>query len=313
MSGSHHSGLHNSWPHSICHALLCPVCKHLNQHTRMVTYYRPGSWGGQKGGLLVCSSWLSQSWSSGVPSIAVGFVIVFIPMVTLLLYPNCYKCLAIMKIPETVYSRSICRMLPLDKLKPLLDSFQGCFKDNCRWFAGLYLLYRVLIVLNMYLISTENFYLTLEIQLILMLLVHAVIQPYKRRRHNIIDFFLFANMAVINAISMFNFRQAQLLHGVSTVFQVFQILLPLLCVVLYLCYNVLKTLTLSAWSCDLEINSQAVPICLIVVICLLRGLSQKESCPCHSPVPHWQIGTTLLDIEVTCAQKYICNSVCIAF
>ena len=117
-----------------------------------------------------------------VPSIVVGFVVVFIPMVTLLLYPNCYKFLAILKIPETMYSRSICRMLPLDKLKPLLDSFQGCFKDNCRCFAGLYLLYRVLIVLNMYVISTDNFYVTLEIQLILMLLLHAVIQPYKKRR-----------------------------------------------------------------------------------------------------------------------------------
>ena len=35
------------------------------------------------------------------------------------------------------------------KLKPFLDSFQGCFKDNCHCFAGLFFLYRVLVFLPM--------------------------------------------------------------------------------------------------------------------------------------------------------------------
>ena len=172
-----------------------------------------------------------------IPSVIIGVVIVVIPLVILLSYPVCFKCLAALGVRERKCTLFLCK--PIEKLVPFLDSFQGCFKDNCRFFAGLYFLYRILILLNNSLTLTYYFYILLEVQLILMLLVHGIVQPYKKRSHNLIDSLLFANMAIINGISMFNYSQSfspQLFLNnlqVSFVIQEILMLLPLLCIVLY--------------------------------------------------------------------------------
>ena len=103
----------------------------------------------------------------------------------------------------------MCKVVPLEKLKPLFDSFQGSFKDKYRFFAGLFFIYRLSALLP-YAI-TDNltlFYTLLEIQLIVTLILHAVIQPYKLHSHNMIDIILLGLLALINAITMYNYQKA---------------------------------------------------------------------------------------------------------
>ena len=57
--------------------------------------------------------------------------------------------------------------------------------------------------------SLTKFYIALEVQLIVMLTLQAIAYPYRRRWHNIIDVLLFANLAVINAMTMYNYKIAK--------------------------------------------------------------------------------------------------------
>ena len=78
------------------------------------------------------------------------FVLVFmglLPPLLLLSFPLCYKVFALFRIQESKFTDILCKIIPLEKLKPFFDSFQGTFKDEHRYFAGLYFIYRLLALL----------------------------------------------------------------------------------------------------------------------------------------------------------------------
>ena len=182
-----------------------------------------------------------------IPAVTFGLLIMFIPMIALFLYPLCYKCLAFLRIEDTKCVIMTCKFLPIEKLRPFFDSFQSCFKDDYRFFSGLYFLYRVLILANQALCIIKYSYLLLQVQLMVMLILHGVVQPYKQRKHNIIDLLLFAHMALINALTMFNFTELKSQYGIRrrdtlnvvAVLQAVLITLPLLCAILY-CMWIIK-------------------------------------------------------------------------
>ena len=139
-----------------------------------------------------------------IPAIFALIVMSLLPPLLLLSYPLCYKILALFRIQESKFTRILCKIFPLEKFKPFFDSFQGSFKDEYRYFAGLYFLYR----LSALLMYTFNDYLgfLLELQFILTLTIHSWIQPYKKKWHNRLDIFLFTLLAILNGISMWNYH-----------------------------------------------------------------------------------------------------------
>ena len=132
-----------------------------------------------------------------IPAIFLSLVVLVLPPVLLLVYPLHNKVLSLLRISETRCVEIL--FSPLNKLKPFFDSFQGCFKDEYRFFSGLYLIYRFSIFLNVVLNYLQVSFFYLEIQLAIMLVFHALCQPYKKRLHNVIDTLLFGNLAIINA------------------------------------------------------------------------------------------------------------------
>ena len=222
--------------------------------------------------------WLSlDHFKYVIPSLIIGIVIVIIPLVILLFYPLCFKCLSLMKLHDSRCTLFLCK--PIEKTKPFLDSFQGCYKDNCRFFAGLYFLYRVLILLNHSLKSKSYFYIILEVQLILMLLIHAVAQPYKERSHNVIDSLLFSNMAIINGISMFIYIQSFQPQGFSKSLYILQeilVLLPLACVVLYYIYLAIRAVAIKCFKLKMKGNNNACED-------LLEFSSSRSELPINQP------------------------------
>lgn len=139
---------------------------------------------------------------------------------------------------------------PLEKLKPLLDSFQGSFKDEFRFFSGLYFVYRLLILVNVTLCNNiQNLYFILLGQLLVILLLHSVCQPYKERRNNLIDSALFINLAIINSLTIYNYTQltynnASLVTALSWM-QAILILLPLVVMVMCVLWKALHCKTLA--------------------------------------------------------------------
>ena len=158
-----------------------------------------------------------------------------IPPLLLIVYPFCYKVFALLRFQDnSCVVQFLCMIVPLEKPKPFFDSFQGCFKDKYRFFAGLFFIYR-LSALTWYTVtdSITLFYSLLALQLIITLVVHAVVQPYKQQWHNVLDILMLGLLALINAMTMYNYQMAyrdhhrhQLIINIVSACQVFIAFLP---------------------------------------------------------------------------------------
>ena len=184
-----------------------------------------------------------------IPAIIFTITFTIIPPLLLIVYPLCYKVFALLRLQESSCVQVLCMLVPLEKLKPLLDSFQGCFKDNYRFFAGLFFIYRLLALTNYAVTdSLTLFYTLLEIQLVITLIIHAVVQPYKQRWHNIIDILLLGLLALINAMTMYNYQNAyrdrvRFEADLVNACQVFFAFLPVIYLVVYGAMKTIKRIT----------------------------------------------------------------------
>jgi predicted outer membrane repeat protein len=113
--------------------------------------------------------------------------------------------------------RFSCWRLKLEKLYPplnlkiFLDEFHGCYRDgsdggiDCRWFAGLYFILR-LILFAIY-AATPTWELQYILQILLFLVVaflFAIIRPYKSDWINKLDASFFIILTAISSLSMYN-------------------------------------------------------------------------------------------------------------
>ena len=139
-----------------------------------------------------------------IPALLCLLTIGVVPPLLLLAYPLTNKLLAFAGLGESKLSTILTPKI--SKLKPLLDSFQGCFKNGLRFFAGLYFLYRWIgLVVYSIAPSLSAFYAGTEGVLIFILTVHAVAQPYEKRWHNIVDALLLADLVAINGLTLYNY------------------------------------------------------------------------------------------------------------
>ena len=178
-----------------------------------------------------------------IPAVFFLVVFVLVPPILLLVYPLCYKVFALLRIEETRVIKLTCRFIPLEKMKPLFDSFQSCFKDNYRFMAGFYFLYRFSTQATFVLTNSFTvFYVILETQLIIMLTIQAAVHAYRKDWHNILDILLFANLAIINIITAYNYKRAgqqnskhyQHVINKATAVQLILIYLPLMYMTFYI-------------------------------------------------------------------------------
>ena len=112
------------------------------------------------------------------PAFVVFLVVCLPPPILLIWYPSGRR--AVSKATSKCTGESNCHVnLPysclrfslIDKMKPLLDSFQSCYKDNCRFFAGLQFMYRLIILGTFnFSISPLVFYILVDTEMVLMLL-----------------------------------------------------------------------------------------------------------------------------------------------
>ena len=85
------------------------------------------------------------------------------------------------------------------KIKPLLDQFQGCYKDRFRYFASYYMIFR-LIILTIIVINSTNVFVTLYLLLVacsLMMFIHIAVRPYVSKVLNLFDSFMILNMILV--------------------------------------------------------------------------------------------------------------------
>ena len=97
------------------------------------------------------------------------------------------------------------------KLMPFLDSFQACFKDRHRYFAGLYFLYRLLFITitSIFVHGPQSYYGFVICLFMVIILLHVFLRPYKKRWHDLLEIFLFINIIFLLIITLYNFAYHQ--------------------------------------------------------------------------------------------------------
>ena len=128
--------------------------------------------------------------------------------------------LSLLLLLEPVLSRKI----NFIRIKPLLDQFQGCYKDKYRWFAAYYLLCRQVIFLIVYTFNSNyyNMLFYLQTACIVIALIHIWFQPYRDELLNALDGVMLLIMVVIVNINTFTF-----LHEITTEISLILVMLPL--------------------------------------------------------------------------------------
>ena len=101
-----------------------------------------------------------------------------------------------------------------------------------------------------------QFYTTVQVLLVLMLILHALTQPYQKKWHNAVDVFLFADLAVINGLTLFVYskamsldRSAHISFSAVSIIQLVLIYLPLLYIAAYVSSRVAHTVNLKIRMC----------------------------------------------------------------
>ena len=203
---------------------------------------------------------------------AIFFLIMLVSLPPALLFFNSIVSAVISVSTRRCCSKSspwLTNKLLMIRLKPLLDTFQGCFRDGHRIFAGMYFLYRVLFLsLNVFSPTETKFYLYGIITLMLIIILHAIVQPYKDKWHNILDVLFFANIMILNGISLYiymytdyNIFSRYHLRSKSPIkstlyIQLILLFSPIVYIASYVVYNIQKSIKASYYKDALSINSQ---------------------------------------------------------
>lgn len=144
-----------------------------------------------------------------IPALFFLIFVGVIPPLLLIIYPLCYRLFGMLKIAESKCVRLLCMVVPLEKLKPLYDSLQSSFKDEYRFFSGLYFLYRLIAILTFVIIrDLTNYYTALIIEFALIFCLHAIIKPYKKQWQNALDSLIFTNIIILTVLDLYNYRRA---------------------------------------------------------------------------------------------------------
>ena len=186
-----------------------------------------------------------------LPALLIIIALGVLPPLMLISYPLCYKVFAFLKVGESRFSKLLCTCIPLEKFKPFFDSFQSSFKDEYRFFSGLYFFYRFITLATFAFSTTYDYYMIVQVQFAVIFAVHAICQPYKKRWHNILDSLLFLNLSLVNVITYFNFQHTigilsdQHRIKVASTLQVILLYLPLAYMTIYTAANIIRKTKIS--------------------------------------------------------------------
>jgi len=93
------------------------------------------------------------------------------------------------------------------KIMPILDQFQGCYKDKYRYFASYYLMCRLAIILIVFIGDTNyyNMLYYLQTACVVIAMIHIWIQPYKNDFLNALDGVILLTLVLVVNVNTFTF------------------------------------------------------------------------------------------------------------
>ena len=102
--------------------------------------------------------------------------------------------------------KCLSRVYPARKIQAFLDVFQGCYRDDRKYFAGIYFLFRLF--MGAVLVLTKQLLDGLLCQMVLcisLILIVGILRPYgKESGHlNIIDILMFTNLVIVSGLGVY--------------------------------------------------------------------------------------------------------------
>ena len=184
-----------------------------------------------------------------VPAL-ICFALVILPPIVILF---CEPMLTMASNSQLIHRTNVQRLLRKTRLrmKPFLDSFQACFKNKYRFFAGMFFLYRIIVpVVSITSTSIIEAYIMSNLLLVAILLAHLLVQPFERKWHNQLDCAIFVNLIIINTLTMVNYYTSIttapssmiLSVHVMILLQILLMALPLVYICTYISVNIYLTM-----------------------------------------------------------------------
>ena len=169
------------------------------------------------------------------------FIIITVPAMLLVFHPILIRISICFEWGESRIILLINKLLLIDRLKPVLDTFHGDYKDNMHFFAGLhFIVYRLILLCIVVMASTANvsrLYLLITIYFIVILLVHVLTMPFKRFINNAAYSFVYCLLIMIIIIESYFFSTDDLANDLIWT-EFLLISLPLFCIVLYCSWKI---------------------------------------------------------------------------
>jgi len=130
------------------------------------------------------------------------------------------------------------------KIKPLLDQFQGCYKDKYRSFSAYYMICRLIIILIIIAnpSNNDNSQYLLIIFTSLLAFIHVTLKPYKSNILNVFDSFVLQLMIVVSMVPLIDSYGPYLLLSFVSVLVTLP-LKPFLLMEIYLYKKAIKKIT----------------------------------------------------------------------
>ena len=135
-----------------------------------------------------------------------------------------------------------CLRLKGPRLQRFVEAFQGCYKDgtdgkvDCRFFAGLYFVFRVIILTVNAASTSYPIGLTFIVMASsLFLLLFAIFRPYKKRLYNVVDAVIIFVFTIVTTLQMYIYNHLEQMLTIPRIFLLYYVLLyiPLAYMIVY--------------------------------------------------------------------------------
>ena len=133
---------------------------------------------------------------ASVPLFGVKFTILFAACLLLFLVLLPFNAVLL-------FTRTLSHLKFINHFKPLLDAFQGAYKDKFHYWTGLQLSLRAVFFGASALDRSTSLIVSIIIVTV-MISLHGYVQPYKKKVNNILELFLLLNLQVLLVLSVYN-------------------------------------------------------------------------------------------------------------
>ena len=131
------------------------------------------------------------------------------------------------------------RLWPSIKVHTFLDTFQGFYKPNRRFFSGVYFLFRLTVFITFSFSRTIiSQYVFQQVAVMILIVLVALLRPYTREFYNYLDILIFFNLGTINALAIYIFtnKTSSFPYAVYAIEYVL-VWLPLVYIICYAVWN----------------------------------------------------------------------------